>query len=40
METLWVGMYAYTSGNGTFSYFVKGVLKTVAYLELEAYSEP
>ena len=30
----------YISGNGTFSYFKKGLLRTLAYLQLEAYSEP
>ena len=30
----------YISGNGTFLYFEKGIFRTLAYLELEAYSEP
>ena len=29
----------YVSGNGTFLYFKKGLLRTLRYLELEAYSE-
>ena len=29
----------YTSGNGTFLYFGKGIFKTLAYLEVEAFSE-
>ena len=29
----------YISGNGTFLYFGKGILRALAYLELEAYSE-
>ena len=28
------------SGNGTFLYFRKGIFRTLAYLQLEAYSEP
>ena len=32
--------HSYTSGNGTFLYFGKGIFRTLAYLELEAYSEP
>ena len=28
------------SGNGTFLCFLKGIFRTLAYLELEAYSEP
>ena len=31
---------SFTSGNGTFLYFGKGIFKTLAYLKLEAYSEP
>ena len=30
----------YISGNGTFFYFWKRVFRTLAYLELEAYSKP
>ena len=30
----------YISGNGTFLYFGKGIFRTLAYLELERYSEP
>ena len=30
----------YISGNGTFLYFGKGIFRTLAYLELEAYFEP
>ena len=29
----------YISGNGTFLYFKKGIFRSLAYLELEAYSE-
>ena len=31
---------SYTSGNATFLYFWKGIFRTLANLELEAYSEP
>ena len=31
---------SYTAGNGSFLYFGKGIFKTIACLELEAYSEP
>ena len=30
----------YISGNGTLLYFGKGIFRTLAHLELEAYSEP
>ena len=30
----------YISRNGTFLYFGKGIFRTLAYLKLEAYSEP
>ena len=30
----------YVSGNGTFLCFRKGIFRSLAYLELEAYSEP
>ena len=32
--------FFYISGNGTFLYFRKGIFRTLAYLELEVYSEP
>ena len=31
---------SYTSGNRTFFSLKKGIFRTLAYLELEAYSEP
>ena len=31
---------SYTSGNGNFFNFGKGIFRTQAYLELKAYSEP
>ena len=31
---------SYTSGNGTFLYFGKGIFRNLVYLELEANSEP